>query len=293
MSASFSIKDLENVCGVKAHTIRIWEKRYHLLSPERTDTNIRTYNMDSLKKLLNVSFLVNCGYKISRVAKLTPDEINEYLNTIISDKTIIDKSFNNLKVAMLNYNTTIFNTTVNEALSRYSLNEVFFNIFIPFLNEIGLLWQSGTINSTHEHFITNLIKQKLWSNINNIQTYEADNKKTFVLFLPQGEISDLSIIFLNNLLLSNGYRTIYLGSNISKEELEGIAKLHNNLVFTSYFTVAPNTDDVLGYLNEFNDQISAPNNHEFWVMGRILTDILVPTDIKHIQSFKDFQKIIA
>ena len=295
MSASFSIKDLENVCGVKAHTIRIWEKRYHLLSPERTDTNIRTYNMESLKKLLNVSFLVNCGYKISRVAKLSPEEINEYLKTVVSDKTVIDKSFNNLKVAMLNYNTFIFNNTLIEAEKRFTLNEIFFEVFIPFLNEIGMLWQSGTIKSTHEHFITNLIKQKLWTSINNLQLQETHKDKTFILFLPEGETNDLSIIFLNHLLLSKGYKTIYLGANIITEELSNIAKLQNNLVFVSYFTVTPSPENVNDYINIFKKEICQPNNHEFWIMGRVIKELSAPIDefTKTVHTFKDFQELIS
>ena len=166
------------ICGIKAHTIRIWEKRYHLLTPERTDTNIRTYNMDSLKRLLNVSFLVNCGYKISRISKLTPEEIDEYLKSIVSDQTVIDKTFNNMKLAMLNYNSSLFCKTFESAKEHFSFNDIFYNIFIPFLNEIGMLWQSNTINCSHEHFITNIIKQKLWTQINKLQQENSNSGKT-------------------------------------------------------------------------------------------------------------------
>lgn len=295
MGASFSIKDLENICGVKAHTIRIWEKRYHLLTPERTDTNIRTYNMDSLKKLLNVSFLVNCGYKISRISKLTPNEIDDYLKSIVSDQTIVDKTFNNMKLAMLNYSNHLFCETFEEARERFSFNDVFYNIFIPFLNEIGLLWQSNTINSTHEHFVTSLMKQKMWTQINKLQQENNNTGKTYVLFLPEGEINDLSLIFLNNLLLTKGYRTVYLGPNVSTEYLGTLSNLHNDLVFLSYFTVAPHTEEVNSYISNFKKQICIPNNHELWVMGRILKEIAVPVDInvKVIQSFEDFEKLTA
>lgn len=295
MSASFSIKDLENICGVKAHTIRIWEKRYHLLTPERTDTNIRNYNMDSLKKLLNVSFLVNCGYKISRISKLTPNEIDDYLKSIVSDQTVVDKTFNNMKLAMLNYSNHLFCETFEEARERFSFNDVFYNIFIPFLNEIGLLWQSNTINSTHEHFVTNLMKQKMWTQINKLQQENSNTGKTYVLFLPEGEINDLSLIFLNNLLLTKGYRTIYLGPNVSPEYLGTLSDLHKDLVFLSYFTVAPHTEEVNSYISNFKKQICIPNNHELWVMGRILKEIAVPIDInvKVIQSFEDFEKLTA
>lgn len=294
MNASFSIKDLENICGVKAHTIRIWEKRYHLLSPKRTDTNIRSYNMESLKKLLNVSFLVNCGYKISRISKLTPEEIDEYLKSIVSDQTVVDKSFNNLKLAMLNYNGHIFCETFEEARKRFNFNEIFYNIFIPFLNEIGMLWQTNTINSSHEHFITSLIKQKLWTRINELQQKKSKSNKTFVLFLPEGEINDISLLFLNNLLLNKGHKTIFLGPNIAVNYLKDLSKLHNNLVFISYFTIAPLSENVNEYIDDFKDRICTPNNHELWVMGRIIREVPVAVDfnLKVIQSFDDFEKLI-
>lgn len=295
MSTSFSIKDLENICGIKAHTIRIWEKRYHLLSPERTDTNIRTYNMNSLKKLLNVSFLVSCGYKISRISKLTPEEIDQYLKSIVSDQTIVDKTFNNMKLAMLNFSNHLFNETFNEASERFSFNEIFHNILIPFLSEIGMLWQSNTINSAHEHFITNHIKQKLWTQINTLQQNKSNKGKTYVLFLPQGETNELCLLFINNLLLEKGFRTIFLGSNVSKEYLNTLSDLHDNLVFISYFTVAPNVDEVNDYIEEFKTKICTPNNHQLWVMGRILKEVAVNVDMnmKVIHSFKDMEKLIA
>lgn len=295
MNTSFSIKDLENICGVKAHTIRIWEKRYHLLTPERTDTNIRTYNIESLKKLLNVSFLVNCGYKISRISKLTTEEIDGYLQSIVSDQTVVDKSFNNLKLAMLNYNSYIFLETLEEAEKRFSFNDIFYNILIPFLNEIGMLWQANTINSSHEHFITNLIKQKLWAQINELQKENKTTRKTFVLFLPKGESNDMSLLFLNNLLLSNGYKTIFLGPNIEIEYLHDLSELHDNLTFVSYFTIAPQADNINEYLENFKKKICTPNSHEIWVMGRLLKETAVPFDIgvKVIDTFKDFEKLIT
>lgn len=295
MSASFSIKDLENICGIKAHTIRIWEKRYHLLSPERTDTNIRTYNMDSLKKLLNVSFLVSCGYKISRISKLNPEEINEYLKSIVTNQTVVDKTFNNMKLAMLNYNNHLFSETFDEAKERFTFNEIFYTIFIPFLNEVGMLWQSNTINSSHEHFITNLIKQKLWTQINLLQQNKTNNEKTYVLFLPLGETNDLCLLFINNLLLNKNYRTIYLGSNVSKEYLNTLSDLHDDLVFMSYFTVAPHIEEVNTYIEEFKNSICKPNKHQLWVMGRILKEVSVPIDMntKVIHSFEDLEKLIS
>ncbi len=294
MEQAFSIKDLENICGIKAHTIRIWEKRYHLLEPKRTDTNIRTYDMESLKKLLNVSFLVNCGYKISRISKLSEEEVYEYINSIVSDKTTVDRSLNSLKLAMFNFNTALFVDTLEGLRERFDFKTVFYDVLLPLLNEIGMLWQTNTINSTHEHFVTNIIKQKLWVEIDQLQKKSTNIEKTFVLYLPAGEINDLSLLFINTIILSKGYRTIFLGANVTLDFLKNLAELQNNLVFVSYFTLYPHLEDVNEYITSFKDEICLPNEHELWVMGRRLSEVEVPVSalIKVIYSFKDFEKII-
>lgn len=291
---AFSIKDLQNISGVKAHTIRIWEKRYHLLEPKRTDTNIRTYNMDSLKKLLNVSFLVHCGYKISRISKLTEAEVYEYINSIVSDQTTVDRSLNSLKLAMLNFNTGLFVETISTLRERFDFTKIFYDVLLPFLNEIGMLWQANTINNTHEHFVTNIIKQKLWVEIDGLQKNITNTEKTYVLYLPSGEINDLSLLFINMLVLSRGYKTIFLGSNVSLDFLKNLAELQHDLVFVSYFTLYPLAEDVNKYIETFRREICLPNNHELWVMGRQLNDINVPISalVKVIYSFQDFEKII-
>ena len=196
---------------------------------------------------------------------------------------------------MLNYNSFIFLETLEEAEKRFDFNEIFYEILIPFLNEVGMLWQANTINSSHEHFITNLIKQKLWAQINDLQKQNKAKGKTFVLFLPKGEANDMSLLFLNNLLLSNGNKTIFLGPNIETEYLLGLSELHDNLTFVSYFTVAPQRDEINTYLEDFKEKICIPSSHEMWVMGRLLKEVAVPFDvnIKVIDSFKDFEKLIT
>lgn len=296
MSQAYSIKDLENICGIKAHTIRIWEKRYNLLNPERTDTNIRLYSIQSLQKLLNVSFLVNCGYKISRISKLSQEEIDEYVHSIVSDQTTIDRSFNDLKMAMLNYSASNFHETYDKMSGRFDFRRIFLDVFVPFLNEVGMLWQTNSINSSHEHFISGLIKQKLISHINELQKQEVIRKdKTFVLFLPAGEIHDLSLLFLNSIVLEEGYKSIYLGANISTDYLQNLSKLQDHLVFASYFTTSPKLDDTLAYINDFKESICAGKDHQLWVMGRNLQDVSIPysMEVKTIHSFEDFEKLIG
>ncbi len=271
---NFSIKDLENLCGVKAHTIRIWEKRYNLLSPDRTETNIRTYNLKSLQKLLNVTYLVNSGYKISRISKLNEEEVNEYVRRIVSDNSTKNQAINSFKIAMLNYDMELFLSTYELLAEKKTFRQIFINVFIPFLTEIGLLWQTGTINPSHEHFITNLIKQKLFINIERLQYLKpTKTEQIFILFLPENEIHELGLLYINYEILLRGYKTIYLGTSIPIDSLPNMQALHENTIFISYFTVMPEKDKVVDYIKTFDKTMCAQKKHKLWMFGKQIMDI--------------------
>ena len=165
----FSIKDLENLSGIKAHTIRIWEKRYDVLQPMRTETNIRTYDLASLQKLLNITLLHNYGYKISKISEYPPERIPELVKRIVSEKSAKSHAISDFKMAMMNFDQAKFLNTYDALLSNKSFKEVFYEVFVPLMDEIGLLWQASTITPAHEHFITYLIKQKLMVNTEKVQ----------------------------------------------------------------------------------------------------------------------------
>ena len=164
VKSQFSIKDLENLSGVKAHTIRIWEKRYNLLTPDRTDTNIRTYDLDNLKRLLNVTFLYKEGYKISKIAKLDDSEIQTLIEDLAIDSQE-DFALKAFKTAMFEFDEQLFTETYSKLSTQKSFREIFFDVFIPLLIEIGTLWQTGTIEPCHESFISELLKRKIIVNI--------------------------------------------------------------------------------------------------------------------------------
>lgn len=266
---TFSIKDLENLSGIKAHTIRIWEKRYNLLHPDRTDTNIRMYSIKSLQKLLNVTYLVNSGYKISRVSKLNEQEINEYVRRIVSNNSTKNQALNSLKIAMLNFDLELFLSTYDQLIEKRSFREVFVDIFIPLLTEIGLLWQTDTINPSHEHFVTNLIKQKLLLNIEKLQFAKpTKTNKAFILFLPENEIHELGLLYVHYEILLAGYKAIYLGASIPLDSLSNFTDYHENPVFVSYFTVRPEKDLVSEYVESFNHIVCKDKPCEFWMLGK-------------------------
>lgn len=142
---SFSIKNLEHLSGIKAHTIRIWEKRYNLFEPERSNTNIRLYDLENLQKLLNVTLLYNNGYKISKIAKFSQQEIKENIHNLTINKKADDWSIGLFKLAMINFDQRLFTKTFNELLDQFSFKEIFKNVFVPLMNELGVLWQTNSI----------------------------------------------------------------------------------------------------------------------------------------------------
>lgn len=271
----YSIKDLENLSGVKAHTIRIWEKRYALLNPERTDTNIRVYSERSLTKLLNVAFLNKNGYKISKIAELKPEEIDAKVESLAAAENLHNYAIQDLKLSMMQFDYALFNQTYQRLIRKSNFRDVMYQTFIPFLEELGLLWQSGTISPANEHFISNLIKQKILLHIERLKSDTAihDNVE-FVLFLPDNEIHDIGLLFLNFELLLHGFKTIYLGPSNPINSLTPLVSHKKNLVFISYFTVKPEKDELKSYLKSFHETLnSEQQSYPLWILGRMVRDI--------------------
>jgi DNA-binding transcriptional MerR regulator len=255
----FSIRDLENLSGIKAHTIRIWEKRYHLLSPERTETNIRTYSLDSLQKLLNITLLYNNGYKISKIAKIQETHIPTMVNEIIAKNSEKHHALNAFKLAMVNFDTAQFYNTYNSLVAERSFKEMFNDVLVPLMNELGLLWQVKAISPAHEHFITSLIKQKIYIHTEKFQKLPPTREEeVFVLYLPEGEIHEIGLLFLNYEIVSKGYRSIYLGQANSLESLKELLGYYTKVHFVSYFTVSPQNDEIEKYLHDFNHSLYRP-----------------------------------
>lgn len=290
---SFSIRDMENLSGIKAHTIRIWEKRYNLFSPERTDTNIRTYNLASLQKLLNITLLYNNGYKISKIAKLGEEKIPMLVRDIVAEKSEKSHALNSMKLAMLNFDQSLFLQTYNGLMKEKSFTQIFNEVFIPLLNELGLLWQTHTISPAHEHFIANLIKQKIYIHTEQLQLKEPTQKdKVFVLFLPENEIHELGLLYLNYQLALRGYKTVYLGQTMPVENLVDLLKYYSNIRFVSYFTVAPTKDDLEDYFKSFSEVLEMAPDSKLFVLGYQIQTVSEKTLPKAVSVFKSIEQFI-
>lgn len=290
----FSIKDLENLSGIKAHTIRIWEKRYNVLEPMRTETNIRLYDLQSLQKLLNITLLHNHGYKISKISKFPAEQIPSIVREIISEKSVKSHAINAFKLAMMNFDQTLFINTYDNLLSQRSFKEIFYDVFMPLMSEIGLLWQSDTISPAHEHFITYLIKQKLLINTEKLQyTEPIKNERIFVLFLPVNEIHELGLMYLNYEFILNGYKTIYLGESVPTDSLIDVLKYFDNLTFVSYLTVEPDKNEVNKFVKDITKDILIGDSTELWLIGRMTQEINISDLDSKVKIFNSIQEMAS
>lgn len=236
--AKYSIKDLETLTGIKAHTIRIWEKRYELVEPSRTSSNIRFYDDEDLKKLLNISTLNKNGLKISKIANLSNEELGEKILELTRQQNSYDGLIERLIVAMIDLDESKFEKIVANATIKIGFEEVIFKIFYPFLEKIGVLWQTGTINPAQEHFISNLIKQKLLVAIDGIAVAKKSNYKTFVLFLPEWELHELGLLTYDYLIKKAGHNVIYLGQSVPLNDLCSTSDVCKPDVLITSFTAS-------------------------------------------------------
>ena len=288
IKSTFSIKNLENITGIKAHTLRIWEKRYNLLQPERTDTNIRRYSLESLKKLLNITLLYNQGFKISKIAQLDENEIPILVRDIALKSSSEQVSINALKLAMVNFDTVMFDMTFDELIKQHDFGFIFINIFMPLMRELGILWQTGAISPSHEHFITNLVKQKIHSQTELLQRTQTAQQydKIFVLYLPENEIHELGILFLNYHILSKGYKTIFLGQSLPTESLKTLFTFSTELNFVTYLTVEPNKNEIMDYLTDFHKRILSDTNSKLLIFGPMQVEIDLGKMPEKIELFR-------
>ena len=223
--SAYSIKDLEKISGIKSHTIRIWEQRYGLLKPNRTDTNIRYYDDDQMRKLLNISTLLTEGMKISSVAKLSEDDMNQHINGLVerdqASDTQTEALINQMIGAGLTYNEQAFEKAFSSALLRYNLKDVYVQIIYPMLIRMGLMWNSNDMMPAQEHFVSNLIKQKIFAAIDAIPV-PVNPKETWVLFLPELEDHEIGLLLSSYLLRQSGKRVIYLGQRVPYSNLKAV-----------------------------------------------------------------------
>lgn len=234
----YSIKELEQLSGIKAHTIRIWEKRHKIIVPSRTSTNIRFYSDEDLKKIINVSLLNNHGIKISKIADMSMDDVNRTVLKISEQNQETTVHIDQLVVSMIDLEEEAFERILNNLILRYGFERTIIEIVYPFLEKIGVLWQTQNITPAHEHFISNLIRQKLIVSIDGLPLPPKTSKK-ILLFLPEDELHELGLLFYHYLTRKAGYRSYYLGQCVPHKDLKSIVEKHTPEILVTCITSTP------------------------------------------------------
>ena len=243
----YSIKDVEMLSGVKAHTLRIWEQRYDFLKPRRTDTNIRYYTDDQLRMLLNIGILNRNGLKISKIAEMGQDQMSEAVMKLQAEPSDNDQFMDSLVRAMIDYDENRFEKTISSAILKMGFENAFVNVVFPFIARTGVLWSTGAVSVAQEHFISHLIRRKIYVAMDGLFTEPGVNSKMFVLFLPEGETHELLLLFSEYLVRKYGHHAVYLGSSLPLEQLQSVVKSQNPDFIVSYLTIPIHNSSVSSY----------------------------------------------
>ena len=292
-TAQYSISDLAHYSGVKAPTIRMWEKRYNLFCPKRSCTNIRTYDNDELRKLINVHSLIQAGWKISKVVELPDEQLDLKVKEVMlaQNQTICpDFLINSLMVHMLAFDEPKFSKVVNQVIEQFGVKQTIQNIIYPFLKRVGLLWQVNDVPPAKEHFATAIIRRNLLTAIDHLNP-QPKGEHTFILCLPPDEFHELPLILAHYILLENQIRTIYLGSSVPALVSAGASlKSDASHLFTVFMSNSP-MEKLKDYLTEI--QSSAPNLQiSFSGSPDVCKRPLINHTIRHLNSIDEFEKMI-
>jgi DNA-binding transcriptional MerR regulator len=285
---TYSIKDLEQLSGIKAHTLRIWEQRYNLLSPKRTDTNIRYYDDEDLKLILNVALLNDNGFKISKIVSMDRLEMRDEVMRLTERSLTHDDQLHALTISMIEMDEERFDKILSINILKLGFEQTMMNIIYPFMSKIGVLWQTGAINPAQEHFISNLVRQKLIVAIDG-QIHTNTGKK-FLLFLPEGELHEVSILFASFLIKNKGHKVIYLGQNTPNEDLKQVYDIHNPDFLLTVITTSPSSEFAQDYVNGLAERFKESQLlvTGYQVIGQDLKFHTNVRQLNYIRDIKDF-----
>ncbi len=281
---SFTIKDLENLSGIKAHTIRIWEQRYQFLKPSRTGTNIRFYSNEELKKVLNIALLNKYGFKISHIDKMNEEEVKEKILSLTQLQAQHERLVHELIQCMIDLDVDRLEDILDNYIQSRGIERTITQIIFPFMEKIGILWITNHINPAQEHLVSNIIRQKLIVGIESVST-SLKVDKTILLFLPEGEYHELGMLFMYYLLKSRGVSTIYLGANVPLRDVEYVVNLKKPNYLYSHLTS-------VGHNFNFDKFISAITK-KFAGTPIIISGLLTQSYEKKIPQQINFKKSFA
>ncbi len=287
----YSIKDLEHLSGIKAHTLRIWEQRYNFLMPKRTETNIRYYDDFDLKLILNVSLLKENGHKISKIAQMSSEAIQEEVINLTQQNIRYPDKIQSLTLAMIDLDEDKFEKLMANNILQLGFENTMINIVYPFMTKVGVLWQAGTINPAHEHFITNLVRQKLIVAIDGQFIPKNSQTKKFLLFLPEGEYHEIPILFTCYLLRSRENLVVYLGQNLPFNDLKIVYNLHHPDYLFTFMTAYPVQEELQEYVYRLGSEFKQA---QIIICGNQVKnhEITLPSNVIKMENIQDFITLI-
>jgi DNA-binding transcriptional MerR regulator/methylmalonyl-CoA mutase cobalamin-binding subunit len=289
--AVYSIKDLEKISGIKAHTIRIWERRYGLVEPKRTLTNIRYYSDEDLKKLLNISILNQNGFKISKIAGLDGHQLRDRVLDLCIDARNNNVQIESLMVSMLELDERKFLNVLSGAIIKFGFEETVEKVLFPFLERIGMLWQAGTVNPAQEHFISNLVRQKLIVAIDNEIQNVTVNGPRVIFFLPEGELHEIGLLFFNLIARKEGLDVIYLGMSVPLGDLKMVNQVRPADAFFTSFVSAKEKIEIESMLQQLRNYFPGT---PFLVNGLQIKELnpRLPENFTVVSSIKTFKESV-
>lgn len=281
----FTIKDLENLSGIKAHTIRIWEQRYSFLNPRRTQTNIRHYDADELRMLLNFALLNKNGYKISAIAKLSAEEIGEKILALGSIQAQQQRMINELLNSMIALDSAAFEKILDEYIAKHGIQFAITNLIFPFLHRVGILWMTNHVRVAQEHLVSNIIRQKLIRGIEELHP-GSSKSQSIVMFLPDGEYHELGLLYVYYLLKSKGVNIIYLGADVPVAELQYVCALKKPRFVYTHLTSLPSRFNFEKYLSHINERIT---NTPIMISGNVTRTYTkkLPDGVSFLKSLEE------
>ncbi len=290
--STYSISDLASYSGVKAHTIRIWEKRYNLLCPSRSCTNIRAYCNNDLRKLININSLINAGWKISKIVELSDAELEAEVKQLMSgkDSNCSDFLINGLMTHMLQFDEGKFTDVLIHAFESYGVKDAMLKIVYPFLKRIGVLWQTNDVSPAQEHFASAIIRRKILATMDAMpKKYTSD--KVFILCLPPDEFHELPLLLSQYILLEHGIKTVYLGSSVPADVAVVAAQQAKATHLCTFFM----SNSPMGMLKEYlvNLQSQLPDiKILFSGCPEMCKKPIVPGNVIHLGGIAEFEEIV-
>lgn len=285
----YSIKELERLSGIKAHTIRIWEKRYQIIHPARTQTNIRYYSDEDLKKIINISLLNNNGVKISKIAKLPFKQLIRKVQEVSESKFKVSTFVDKLVLAAIDLDEVAFSKIMGELVARMGFENTVLTVLYPFLEKVGVLWHTNGITPGQEHFISVLIRQKIITAIDSL-SYGA-KKSRAVLFLPEQELHELGLLFYHYITRKAGFKTFYLGQMLPFDDLAAICESHKPSVLITCMTSVPSPFSTQEYVNKLARQFPGC---AIFISGYTInsTAIRIPSNVRIFSTATDLKRLL-